>query len=318
MSPSPRVKFAVVREDPNLEAELVERTAARAALTVASGGCTALTLCHRFPDLEVVAFDKSAAQLAHVREKARAVARFDLSALNAGTDDPQGLGQRGEFEALFRVLRAFFRELITAPGELDAFFGGRPEVDRGAMVDRWAASPFFAPAFEGCFADSVLGAMFGPAATQHAEKGSYPGYFRRAFERGLRRGDAPENPFLQHVLLGRYVGRGTPDFVSAGRLLSPTLVEASLPDVRGLDRFGVVSLSNVFDWSDDTLCEAWAAALLEHTRPGTAILIRQLNNERDVRRFFEPAFAFDDELGRSFLERDRSLFYNRFEVAFRR
>ena len=41
-----RPKFAVVREDAALEAELVRRTSARQVLVVASGGCTALTLRH--------------------------------------------------------------------------------------------------------------------------------------------------------------------------------------------------------------------------------------------------------------------------------
>ena len=38
------LKFAVVREDSALEAELVRRAGARRVLVVASGGCTALNL----------------------------------------------------------------------------------------------------------------------------------------------------------------------------------------------------------------------------------------------------------------------------------
>ena len=37
-----------------------------------------------------------------------------------------------------------------------------------------------------------------------APQGSYPGYFEAAFTQGLAADAAYRNPFLQHVLLGRY------------------------------------------------------------------------------------------------------------------
>ena len=45
------VQFAVVREDPMVEAELVRLTKASHVLLITSGGCTALTLQALFPDL---------------------------------------------------------------------------------------------------------------------------------------------------------------------------------------------------------------------------------------------------------------------------
>ena len=44
MGPDPRPKFAVVREDPNVEHALCRQRGAGSVLVVASGGCTALTL----------------------------------------------------------------------------------------------------------------------------------------------------------------------------------------------------------------------------------------------------------------------------------
>jgi S-adenosylmethionine-diacylglycerol 3-amino-3-carboxypropyl transferase len=312
-----RVKFAVVREDPELEAALFERAGARAALVVASGGCTALTLAARYGDLAVTAFDVSPAQLDHVREKARAVAAGAWGALNVGDADPAGLNQRGWFEGLFRCLRGFVEELVAPRVEIEELFTAASPARAAALVEAWTASAYWPAAFASSFNDALLHAMFGPAATQHAAPGSYPGYFRRVFERGLRRADAPRNPFLQHVLLGRYLERDAPEYVRAGRLLAPALVLGSLPDVPDLARFDVYSLSNVFDWSDDGTVARWAGALAAAARPGSAVLVRKLNNDRDVRRFFEPAFRFDDALGASLLERDRSLFYDRIEVAFR-
>lgn len=312
-------KFAVVREDPDAEALLCERTGARAALVVASGGCTALTLAHRFPAMNVTAFDLNPAQLAHLAAKRDAVARGDLGALNVGDGSPDGLNQRGAFEGLFRTLRGVIAEFVAPPDALTRFFDATTaREERAAMLERWSASPYWAVAFELAFHDSMLHAMFGPAATQHAAPGSYPGYFRRVFERGLARDDAGRNPFLRHVLVGAYDAAHAPAYVHAARHLDIAVFEGSLPDVPELARFDLFSLSNVFDWSDDALVEAWSRELRTHARPGSAVLLRQLNNRRDLRRFFEPDFTFDDALGAELGARDRSLFYERIEVAFRR
>lgn len=314
----PPLKFAVVREDPALEARLVERTQARAVLLVASGGCTALSLAHRFPALEVVAFDANPAQLAHVRAKNEALALPERRPFNVEAADPGGLNQRGEFEKLFRLLQRAVRELVAGEAGVERFFApGTAPADRAAEVDRWCASPYWPAVFDVAFAEGLLLAMFGPAATQHAAPGSYPAYFRGVFERGLRRPDAARNPFLQHVLLGRYLAADAPGYLSARRPLALELFEGTLTDVPALHRFDVISLSNILDWSDDALAARWAAHLASATRPGCAVLLRQLNNRRDLRRFFEPAFRFDDALGAAFLDADRSLFYDRFEIGFR-
>jgi S-adenosylmethionine-diacylglycerol 3-amino-3-carboxypropyl transferase len=313
-----RLKFAVVREDPELEARLVRATEAQAVLLVASGGCTALTLKHAFPRLEVVAFDFNPAALAHVREKAEVVERGDLRLLNVGDASRGGLNQRGDFEGLFRTLRGFLLEFVLTEEELEAFFSpGTSREARHTLLERWRASPYWPAAFAVTFADGFLHAMFGPAATQHAEPGSYPAYFQRVFERGLARSDAARNPFLQHVLLGYYRAEDAPAYVHARRALPVTLVEGSLLDVPDLGRFDIIHLSNIFDWSEDALVATWADRLVREAKPGARLLLRQLNNRRDLRRFFAPAFVFDDALSADFLERDRSLFYERFECGTR-
>lgn len=311
-----RLKFAVVREDPELEAQLVRATGARSVLLVASGGCTALSLKHEFPQLEVVAFDSNPAQLAHLQDKAAAVERGELRRLNVGDASRDGLNQCGAFEGLFRTLRGFLLEFVLTEEELEAYFApGTALSARRSLFERWRASPYWPAAFAVAFVDDLLHAMFGPAATQHAEQGSYPGYFRRAFERGLARTDGARNPFLQHVLLGRYRPEDAPAYVHAKQALPVSLFEGTLLGVPDLGRFELIHLSNIFDWSDDALVASWAERLVHEARPGARILIRQLNNQRELRRFFEPAFVFDDALGAAFLDRDRSLFYERFEIG---
>lgn len=315
--PSPSPKFAVVREDPELELELVDRTRAAHALVVASGGCTAIALAARRPGLRVTAFDLSPAQIAHAKAKVELVASGQSAALNVATSDPTAHNQAGEFERLFRALRAFLAELVIAPGEIERFFSvGTSAAERRELAARWRSAPQWAPAFAALFTPSVLVAMFGPDAVRHAAPGSYGPYFQRAFERGLAREDAGENPFLAHVLLGRYTEAAPPPYPVPAPRGDVTWVEGSLDAVPDLQRFGVVSLSNVFDWSDDDLVRDWAARLAS-LRPGSAVLVRVLNNQRDVRPAFAE-FSFDEALGADFFARDRSLFYERFVVGFRR
>jgi S-adenosylmethionine-diacylglycerol 3-amino-3-carboxypropyl transferase len=312
----PGLKFAVVREDPQLEAQLIDRTGARRVLVVASGGCTALCLLAEDDAVEVTAFDLNPRQLEHVADKAASAAAGELARLNVDDAAEDGLNQCGEFEALFRLLRTMLAQFVARPGEIDGLFAAADD-ERRAIVDQWTTHRYWPALFASCFADGLLHAMFGSAATQHARPGSYPGYFQGAFERGLRRDDAARNPFLQHVLRGAYRAADAPAYTRARTARPPELILGGLERVPDLERFDLYSLSNVFDWSDDALVVDWAGRLKRAARPGSAVLLRQLNNERDLRRHFTPEFRFDDRLGRELHARDRSLFYNRVEVGFR-
>lgn len=297
------LKFAVVREDFELELALASRAEVKRVLTVASGGCTALALKHALPWLQVHAFDANPDQLAHVRRKALAIAR----------GEPSGVSQGGEFEKLFRVLRTALTELVMPAAELETFFSA-PARGR-ELLRRWTASPYWPAAFEVAFAEGLLHAMFGPAATRHAVQGSYPRYFQRAFERGLAQEGASRNPYLQHVLLQRY--DDPPPFLLAGRELELHLHLGSLVDVPGLDTFQLVSLSNIFDWSEESLVQTWARAL-QPLSSGSLVVWRQLNNQRDWRPHFGPAFEHEAALSEDWTRRERALFYERVTVMRRR
>jgi S-adenosylmethionine-diacylglycerol 3-amino-3-carboxypropyl transferase len=307
------VKFAVVREDPEVEIAVAERVGAARVLLVASGGCTAFALAWARPQAEIVLYDFNPAQLEHVARRAEAIAAGDLARLNVDDDGAGGLSQCGDFERLFRVLRAAFEELVAPRGEAAAWFEGHDASDAPA---RWRESRYWPALFDLAFTDALLVAMFGPDAVQHAAPGSYPRYFQRAFEGGLAREDARTNPFLQHVLLGRYLGRDAPAFLRARRAFAFPSVLGGVPDVPDLERFDLVHLSNIFDWSSEAAAAAWCASL-RRLRPGAAITLRQLNNDRDWRRALAPWFRFDERFGASLLERDRSLFYERLHVGVR-
>jgi S-adenosylmethionine-diacylglycerol 3-amino-3-carboxypropyl transferase len=313
----PALKFAVVREDAAIEAQLVRETAAREVLVVASGGCTALALLAEFPRVDVVAFDINPRQLEHVLDKHHAAVRGELGRLNVDDGREDGLSQCGEFERLFRTLRRFLTEFVMPLEQLEQWFSPDPQLERAAMMAAWTQSKYWPLAFSLAFDAKLLDAMFGPDATQHAAPGSYPPYFQRAFERALAAEDAPRNLFLQHILLGRYLGADAPAWMRSPPQRTPTLIEGSLLEVPELERFGVISLSNVFDWSSDALVESWAGRLIEQTKPGTHVLVRQLNNQRDLRRFFAPEFRFNDGLAERLRLGDRSFFYERLQIAVR-
>ena len=310
------VQFAVVREDPAIEASILlslDRPAR--ILLIASGGCTAFSLRAQFPELGITLLDGNAAQLDLVRRKAEALRTSDRQGLrrlfNIEDRSEDGLNACGNFESLFRSFREFIFDLIVPSDEMKNAFedGSIGELSAARML----TSRFWRAAFDVHFCDSFLDALFGPAATQHAPSGSYPRYFRAALERGLRSPDAPTNYFLHHIFLGHYLDMpgALPLYLrSVPRDLDFEYIQGSLLDP-AVDwaAYDVVHLSNIFDWSPEADVVAVARLLGRRMRPGAAIVFRQLNNENDFKKHFAGEFRFDEAMESSLLARDRSLFY---------
>ena len=317
------VQFAVVREDPMVEAELVRLTKASNVLLIASGGCTALTLQALFPNLQITLADFNPAQLERVWEKMSALRDINAAGhhrrFNIGTSDPRGLNQNGNFESLFRGLREFIFDLVADEAEIRALF---QEKDRLASVSEILfSSKYWSVAFDLYFSDSLLNAMFGPDATQHAETGSYPLYFQQLFEKGLTAAAAFDNYFLHHVFLGYYLQR--PDSLPYYLLSPPTgyhfqMVEGTLDRVPKLHRFDLISLSNIMDWMPLAEIASLIRHLQDEMKPGASVLYRQLNNHTDLSTYFGNSFAFNTALGVRFQEAERSLFYSSVHVGKRR
>jgi len=307
------IQFAVVREDPRLVGAVIDRYACRRPLLVASGGCTALTLAAKLPDLELVLVDPNPAQLGLVRAKLEALrtsGEVRLRSFNVDDEDPAGLSQCGNFESLFRGLRAILHEHVLPAEVLASWFTvpGLLARERARLLDH----RFWRAAFEAMFSDGMLVAMFGPEAVQHATPGSYPAYFERAFRRGLERDDAFDNPFLHHALLGHYVRRDAalpPFLLAPAPTRTPTLVEATFEGFEDFSPFDLVDLSNVPDWMSKESAETLFLRLVRELRSGAVVLWRQLNNQRDLAGDLRGAFSFDRTMGSEWLERDRSLFY---------
>jgi len=318
--PDNDVQFAFVREDPMVEAELVRLTNASNVLLIASGGCTALTLQALFPDLHITLVDLNPAQLERVREKVNALRDVDAAAghrrFNIETSDPSGLNQNGNFESLFRGLREFIFDLVVDETEIRLLF---EEKGRLADVSKILFSnKYWSVVFHMYFSDSLLNVMFGPDATQHAETGSYPRYFQTLFAKGLTSAAAFDNYFLHHVFLGYYLQR--PASLPYYLLAPPVdyrfqMIEGTLDRVPELQRFDLISLSNIMDWMPLAEIISLISYLGNEVKSGTAVVYRQLNNYTDLSTCFGDSFVFNEGLGIWLQKSERSLFYSSVHVG---
>lgn len=315
------LQFAVVREDPRVELvlvdELLKQHTPLEVLSIASGGCTGMTLSALRRQVKVTLVDANPRQLEHVAQRLSAWARYApntverFQAFGVGEDSPQSLSGGGNFESLFRAWRNFVHEFVCAPQDIEAV------IAKALSPSVLTASKYWPVAFALFFSDSLLEAMFGPDATQHAPRGSYAGYFQRVVERGLAANDVSENWFLHHVLLGYYLPQALPLFLRETPGAAPTLLHSTLGQFPSYEPFRLISLSNVFDWTDAAGIEAVAQKLNRECQPGARLLIRQLNNTQNLEAAFH-AFELDETSGRALLAQDRSLFYERILVATKR
>ena len=114
-------------------------------------------------------------------------------------------------------------------------------------------NPYWPVAFDLYFSESILIAMFGKAAIQHAQANSYPHYFKNALERGLKRSDYQENYFLQHIFLGYYINNrdSCPAYLRNRNIKNDFhYINDSLLKIP-IQHYDLISLSNIFDWMDE-------------------------------------------------------------------
>ncbi len=319
------LQFAVVREDPRVELEVLARFPCQQLLLVTSGGCTALALRAVYPQVGITLVDPNAEQFLHLDRKRRALSELSGDALkqafNIGYSDSTGLSECGNFEALFRGLRRFLHDFVMPYEAWSRMFSDQDQASQ--ILSKAFANPYWPVAFQLYFSDALLNTMFGVDATQHAAAGSYPGYFQALIEDGLRRDDAHRNPFLHHILLGHYRDHSEclPVFLQTA---TPSRgkgefarVHGLLEDVANLGEHDFVDLSNILDWSSPATVARLCAQLAHALRPGAVLMWRQLNNCQDIEACFNGQFSFDAAFGRALQAKDQSLFYSSIHVGVR-
>ena len=309
------VQFAVVREDPQIEMDIITGFNLDRAVLIGSGGCTAFCLKALKPNLEIVLIEPNKAQSELVEEKIRLLENYEkenlLAEFGVENSGVNSLIERGNFESLFRQFRFFVYEFIASAAEIEnSFVNNTPRFWENIFSNR-----YWQVAFELFFSDAILTAMFTEAAIQHAPKNSYPKYFRAVLEKGLRREDFSKNYFLHHIFLGRYLNdeAALPYYlVNLPKNLKMEFFNGFAQDYQSFDGKQLVHFSNIFDWCDEKIVGeiVKSAANLEK---GSVVVFRQLNNDKNSRELFGDNFRWLPT--ESILENDRSLFYSKIEIG---
>lgn len=336
------IAFAQVREDPQLDLELCKSLPAGSTVVmIASGGETAIRL-GRLP-LRLHLVDMNPAQLVLSRLKWKLASLGDplhaqailghlpldpdvrsaeliqlLGELAAGKDilgpldlvSSLGPDHVGRYERVFAELRT-----RLAPWQqplLELLSRGAPVPGLGGTLIGEAMEQ----AFTEVMALPNLVCLFGEEATRNPRQ-SFSDHFIGRTYAAFRRTVPRENPFLWQILAGRFNGGFTYDWLRPdegadapltsqvewhhGKMIE--VLEGMAPDSADL-----VHLSNILDWlspEEGLLTLERARRVL---RTGGRVMIRQLNSTLDIAAI-DAGFEWDESLGRSMEERDRSFFY---------
>jgi S-adenosylmethionine-diacylglycerol 3-amino-3-carboxypropyl transferase len=304
-----KIQFAVVREDPEIEVSIIKANQAsiKKILLIGSAGCTAFTIRNELSTIQQTLIEPNPAQIGLILEK-------ELFLKTGNFKKIIELNQHGNFESLFRQLREFFYEFIITEEQLSkAVLSNDQTVIKNVINHK-----YWPVGFDLFFSDSILNTMFGPDATQHAETGSYPGYFRKVYEKGLKGNDCITNYFLHHLLFSNYNKNILPGYLTTSVPEIYTDFEIKnclIHEVSDFSDYDFLSFSNIFDWAAVDYIESLATRIKNETKSGAIIVFRQLNNPRQFNKLFEPDFRFDHDLETKLLEHDRSLFYSKLNIG---
>ncbi len=315
------VQFAVTREDPLVAIELVKQFSVKRLLMIASGGCCAFSLKSVFPELDIHLLDANVQQIQLVKSKIAVLKEQSNHSerFNINNDDPKGLNVCGNFESLFRGFRLFLYEFVTEHKEVQDFFNG--DIAQDNYLAKLRLNPYWTVAFDMFFSDVLLNTMFGPEVTQHAEKNSYPIYFRKAFETGITREDYMNNYFLHHVFLGYYLERheALPQYLqSPPSNTNFKFINNTLEQVDSFAGYDLIDLSNIFDWMADEAIDTICKKISQQSKIGTIVIFRQLNNQREWFKKFTHGFEYDKPLSNKLHTFSRDLFYNKLCICIKK
>lgn len=312
------LQFSVVREDPEIELSLFREINFEKPIIVGSGGCTILAMASEFPKLPITIIEPNPAQIKLIKEKIKKIktssATARLKLFGVGLKNPGCLIEKGNFESLFRSLREFIFEFIADEKKILGLLKNGTEKKWNEVF----IHPYWPVAFDLFFNNSILRAMFGPAAIQHAPSESYSRYFQEIIEKGLLRSDRATNYFLYHIFVGHYPKekKGWPSYlVKPPKSISLKVFQCMAQDVPSYSDYDFVGLSNIFDWSSEKEIKAMASKLDHELSPNAIVLYRQLNNSKNFRSFFGSNFQWLSKEATSLHQKDRSLFYSSIHIA---
>ena len=312
------VLFAVNREDHYVEYDVINRLDPNRMLMIGSGGCIALSIKTTYPDLDLNVIDVNPHQLTHINKKSKAVQCSDLKELNVHTKNDSCLNQAGKFETMFQELRDSFIELVSNKKEMLSFFDSdMSDINRSIILEKWTNHNNISTPFQNVFNDKNINKVFSDEATKHGSPGSYINYMKNKILTGLNKKDSHLNPFLQHIFLGYYQSDNAFPYMKSKNKLDIPMTEGSILNLDNIYSYDVVSLSNIFDWSSDTIVKTHAR-YLSQMKKGSAIIIRQINNHKNWIEIFNDYFTEDKNFDSYWQEHDRSMFYDHIRLFIRK
>ena len=346
------IAFALVREDPLLDLDVLARTGSTAdVIMVASGGCTAAALAPLPHTGRLHLVDANPAQLALCRLKLHLLQtqssetrqallghaplatdrrRHELSTALETFDLPEdclgpphiiaelGPDHAGRYEMLFARLRAALRDHADDLAALLSLH------DPAEQARRVAPDTPLGQALDVAFDDVLalpnLVSLFGEGATQNPVE-PFARHFARRTRAALATLPAATNPYLWHMLRGCFPDGATLPWLKlplTPRLAPVTCTRGFMAEVLDAEPedYDVVHLSNILDWLTPQEAQHTLKVAWRALRPGGCVFIRQLNSTLDIRalgEFFEWDTAADD-----WLRRDRSFFYRSLHLGRKR
>lgn len=343
--------FAQVREDPQIDAALLEGFGGSARVVmIASGGDTAALLVAHGLAAHVHLVDANPAQLALARLKLHLLRQVRpdvrpallghrflppperaerLTTLREELDLPEtvfgpagfvaevGPDYAGRYEVLFGHLR---EHLGASRAEIATLMNMD---DPAAQARRVAPGTELRVALDGAF-DAVmrlenLVALFGAEATRNPLQDFARHFAERTFH-ALAAFPARTNPFLVQLLLDPPNEAGFPDWLLASPpAREPEVVCTHAPMVdalRALPEAGAdfVHLSNILDWLSPEAAGETLALTWRALRPGGVVVVRQLNSNLDIPPLGS-RFGWQRGLAALWHGRDRSFFYRALHVG---
>ena len=338
--------FAQVREDPQLDLQVVRQLPAwPTVVMIASGGETAITVGREsLGALHLVDMnqsqlaltrlkwelagrspDQSCALLGHVpmppeersAELSKLLSQLGLAPSVFGPLEFVSLvgpDHAGRYERTFAALRSALQShqaqlefLLASHDPPWAAEISAPETEFGRALDR---------AFEQVMSLPNLVQLFGTEATQNPRR-SFASHFAHRTRVALQRFPADANPFLWQIFAGRFPRSHRYDWLQSECgggtpcRVTPTFHHGRMNEV--LDSLpprsvDLVHLSNILDWLSPVQAEATLASASRVLKPGGRVIIRQLNSTLDIPSI-PSALAWDLDLGSQLESMDRSFFY---------
>jgi S-adenosylmethionine-diacylglycerol 3-amino-3-carboxypropyl transferase len=184
--------------------------------------------------------------------------------------------------------------------------------------------------------DDLLITMFGEDAVQHAEKNSYPKYFKKVFENAILSED--NNYFIDHLLFDQYFIENNELPLYLKKLKENSDIENSklienlkfnyilnklpfkneLIGLKDIKSYDMIDLSNIFDWMDEIKIKQIVKQLSKEMKSDSFLVFRQINNEKEIVKYFEKDFIIDEKICNSLKKKSKSLFYNKINLIIKK